>query len=123
MRHSGTVSDRTVRLEEGATVKLDPNASVRVVGDIKVPQPSKEQLQVNATNESDELPFTSYTIFKVVRYGSGWVDTGWSFDLSDTTRPKYQHCSYKQMVDEGLAGRMTIAITATPRRLPKQVQP
>src|SRR5262245_1347102 len=82
-------SGQTVKLDESATVRLDPNASVRVVGDVKMLQPSKQQLQVDTTSGSDELPFTSYTIFKTVRYGSGAVETAWAYDLSDTMRPKY----------------------------------
>src|SRR5262249_12562855 len=39
--------DQTIKLREGTTVRLDPNSSVRVVGDIKMPQPSKPQLQIN----------------------------------------------------------------------------
>jgi hypothetical protein len=44
---------QTVKLDEGATVKLDPTSSVRVVGDLKIdmPQPSKQQLQLDATTE------------------------------------------------------------------------
>jgi hypothetical protein len=57
---------QTVTLKEGAVVKLDPNSSIRVVGDLKydVPQPSKQQLQEDATIGDHELPFTSYVIFK-----------------------------------------------------------
>ena len=80
---------QTVKLDEGATLRLDPNASVRVAGDFKMPQPSKQQLQVDATSQNNELPFTSYTIFKSVSYGSGEVVSAWSYDLSDTMRPKY----------------------------------
>ena len=49
---------------DAATVKLDPNSSVRVVGDLKVdmPQPSKRQLQEEARPEvmSCPLPATRY---------------------------------------------------------------
>src|SRR5947209_17250164 len=91
---------QTIALEEGAVVKLDPTSSIRVVGDLKVdmPQPSKQQLQLETTTKSDELPFTNYTIFKSVAYGSGEVVTGWSFDLSDTLRPRNQFCYYTQKV-------------------------
>lgn len=43
-----------VRLNEGATVKIDQSSSVHVVGDLKVevPQPSKDQLQQDATSAS-----------------------------------------------------------------------
>ena len=69
-------SGQTVKLDEGATVKLDPNASVRIVGDLKMLQPSKQQLQMDSRSEDDELPFTSYTIFKDINYGSGRVRPG-----------------------------------------------
>src|ERR1700694_1863476 len=61
-----------VRFNEGATVKLDPNSTIRVVGDLKidVPQPSKQQLQLDTMSKSDELPFTNYTIFTDVKFGS-----------------------------------------------------
>jgi hypothetical protein len=109
-------SGQTVKFDESATVRLDPKSSVRVVGDVKMPQPSKQQLQVDTTSGSDELPFTSYTIFKTVRYGSGAVETGWAYDLSDTMRPKYQHCTYRESLDKGLAGKVTLAINGAPRR-------
>jgi len=53
--------------------------SVRVVGDLKIdmPQPSKQQLQLETTSASDELPFTNYTIFRSVNYDTGAVVTGW----------------------------------------------
>jgi hypothetical protein len=109
-------SGQTIRLEEGATVKLDPNASVRVTGDLKMPQPSKQQLQVDTTSQSNELPFTSYTIFKSVSYGSGAVESGWSYDLSDPIRPVSQHCHYKESVDKGIAGAVTLAVNGFPLR-------
>jgi hypothetical protein len=63
--------DQIVKLAEGAVVKLDPNSSVRVVGDLRVdvPQPSKQQLQLDATSGSKELPFTRYTVFKTGAFG------------------------------------------------------
>jgi hypothetical protein len=111
-------SGQTVNLEKGATVSLDPNSSVRVVGDFKLdmPQPSKQQLQLDTTSKSEELPFTNYTIFRSVSYGSGEVVTGWHFDLSDTLRPKNQFCYYTQNVEKGLAAKYTIAVNASPLR-------
>jgi hypothetical protein len=108
--------DQTIKLREGTTVRLDPNSSVRVVGDIKMPQPSKPQLQINTPSANDELPFTSYTIFKSVRYGSGMVESGWSYDLSDTGRPKFQYCQYREHLDKGLAGKITLAVNGYPRK-------
>lgn len=109
---------QTVKLAEGGIVKLDPNSSVRVVGDLKydVPQPSKQQLQETTTSGGHELPFTSYTIFKATNYGAGDVVTGWAFDLSDPIRPKYQYCYYLQSVSKGRAYKYTVAVDNAPRR-------
>jgi len=121
---SGTVSlssDSRLRLADGesvkidehtSTVKLDPNASVRVIGDLKVdvPQPSKEQLQQETTSKNDDLPITDYTIFRNGAYGSGQVVSGWSYDLADTIRPKFQYCYYTEDVTRGIATRLPLAI-------------
>src|SRR5260370_23646812 len=109
--------NQTVKLAEGAVVKLDPNSSVRVVGDIKVdvPQPSKQQLQLDATSGSKELPVTEYTVFKTVIYGTGYVVTAWNFEPTDTARPNYQRCYYEQTLDRGLAATQTIAVDGSPR--------
>jgi hypothetical protein len=109
-------NNQTVKLHEGTTVKLDPNSSVRVMGDIKMPQPSKQQLQMETTSANEELPFTSYTIFKSVSYGSGFVESGWSYDLSDTIRPRFQYCYYREPLDKGVAGRIVLAVNGSPRR-------
>jgi hypothetical protein len=107
---------QTVTLKDGATVKLDPNSAIRVVGDLKynLPQPSKQQLQEEATSRRNELPFTSYTIFKSTNFGAGEVVTGWVFDLSDPTRPNGQYCFYKQVISKGKAIKYTIAADGIP---------
>jgi hypothetical protein len=107
---------QTVTLKEGATVKLDPSSSMRVVGDLKydLPQPSKQQLQEDTTSKGHELPFTSYTVFKSTNYGAGQVETGWNFDLSDPIRPKKQYCNYRQTISKGKAVKYTIAVDGTP---------
>jgi len=111
-------SGQTVKLNEGASVKLDPDSFVRVVGDIKVdiPQPSKQQLQLDTTSGSKELPFTRYTVFKSATYGDGEVVTGWSFDLSDTNRPTSQRCYYEQVIGKNVSATQTLAFDASPRR-------
>jgi hypothetical protein len=111
-------SGQTVKLNEGATVKLDPNSSVRIVGDLKldIPQPSKQQLQLDTTSGSKELPFTRYTIFKSASYGEGEVVTGWNFDLSDTTRPTSQRCYYEKTLGKNVFATQTIAYDGSPRR-------
>jgi hypothetical protein len=108
---------QTIKLDENTTIKLDPSSSVRVAGDLKMPQPSKHQLQTDAATGNDELAFTSYTIFRDVPLGQGAVETGWYYDLSDTLRPRHQICNYRQALDEGLAGKITIAMDGSPKRL------
>jgi hypothetical protein len=109
--------NQAVKLAEDASAKLDPNSTVRVVGDLRVdvPQPSKQQLQLDTTSGSKELPFTQYTVFKGVAYGSGYVVTGWNFELSDPSHPFYQRCYYEQGFDQGLAPTQTIAVDGSPR--------
>lgn len=107
--------NQTLKLAERAVVKLDPNSSVRVVGDIKMPQPSAYQLQKDEMN-GDQLPFTTYTIFRSIDFGAGRVETGWNFDLSDTTRPKTQYCSYIQRIAKGTDVKDVIAINGVPHR-------
>lgn len=105
-----------VSLQDGTTVQLDSNSKVRVAGNLTVPQPSQHQLQPLATSKTDELPFTTYMIFRTVPLGTGVVETGWQYDLSDTIRPRFQHCYYRQNVDEGLVGKITIAFNGAPER-------
>lgn len=110
--------DQVVRLAEGSALKVDPASSIRVSGDFRtdVPQPSKRQLQLDATTSAKELPFTRYTVFKSAPFGAGVVVTGWNFDLSDTTRPQLQRCYYEQTLDKGISATQTIAIDGSPRR-------
>lgn len=110
--------DQKIKLDESTKVKVDPSSTVQVIGDLKVdmPQPSKRQLQLNATTGNNELPFTTYTIFKSVKFGSGYVDTGWNFDLSDTVRPKAQYCYYRQDITKGLGTKYMLAFDGSPRR-------
>jgi hypothetical protein len=107
-----------VKLADGAIVKLDPSSSIRVIGDLKfdMPQPSKQQLQLDATTKGNELPLTDYTIFRSVSLGSGEVVTGWNYALSDTTRPRLQYCYYTQTLEKGLAAKITLAFNGSPRR-------
>src|SRR5262249_13308475 len=49
-------SGQIITIDDSATVKLDPRSSVRVVGDMKldIPQPSKQQLQLETRSGSKE---------------------------------------------------------------------
>lgn len=111
-------SGQTVRLAEGSSVRIDPNSSIRVTGDLKneVPQPSKRQLQLDATAANRDLPFTRYTVFKSTAFGSGVVVTGWNFELTDPGRPQAQRCYYEQVLDKGIAATQTLALDGVARR-------
>jgi hypothetical protein len=107
-----------VRLEEGAMVKLAANSSVRVIGDLNVdmPQPSNGQLQLDTRGKSNDLPFTSYTIFRSVPYASGEVATGWAYELSDRQRPKAQYCYYATHSVDKRSTKYQIAFDGVPQR-------
>jgi hypothetical protein len=109
---------QTVKLDEGAMVKLAPNSSVRIIGNLKydIPQPSTQQLQLSAKDKNNELPFTTYTIFRSVPYATGDVVTGWNFELSDRQRPKFQYCYYALQVDKSRSIKYTIAFDGIPQR-------
>jgi hypothetical protein len=109
---------QTVKLDENSVLKLDPESTIRVVGDLKlqVPQPSKDQLQLDTTSGSKELPFTRYTIFKYTKYGAGEVVTGWAFELSDPTRPTIQRCYYEENLASGVSASQTLAFNGYPQK-------
>lgn len=109
---------QTVKLAENSAVKLDQDSSIRVVGDFKidVPQPSKQQLQLDTTSGSKELPFTNYTVFRYARFNSGSVVTGWSFELADPNRPNFQYCYYEETLANNVSASQTIGVNGLPRR-------
>jgi hypothetical protein len=111
-------SNQIIRLSEGTNVKLDPDSSVRIIGNMKVdvPQPSKQQLQLDTTNQSEQLPFTEYTVFRDVDYQKGHVVTGWNYDLTDQIRPRSQICYYEEGHAQGVSARYTLAVNNYPRR-------
>jgi hypothetical protein len=53
-----------------------------------------------------------------VTYGSGYVVTGWNYDLKDASQPFFQRCYYEQPLEHGLAATQTIAVNGSPRREP-----
>ncbi|WP_315736542.1 hypothetical protein [Bradyrhizobium sp. SZCCHNR1093] len=108
---------QTVGLDPATTVSLDPDSTVKMIGDFKldVPQPSKEQLQVDTTSISKELPSTRYTVFRFVRFGSGSVVTAWNFELTDTATPNFQRCYYEEILSSGVSAIQNIAFNGLPK--------
>jgi hypothetical protein len=99
-----------VRLAAGQTVRLQEGSTV------DMPQPSSQQLGLGIKANTNELPFTSYTIFRSVPYAAGTVMTGWNFELADRTKPNFQHCLYVVNVEEGVSAKYAIAFNGTPER-------
>jgi hypothetical protein len=110
--------NQIIHLSDGATVKLDPSSSVQIIGNMKldVPQPSKQQLQLDTTSQNEQLPFTEYTVFKDVNYEKGHVVTGWNYDLTDPMRPQSQICYYEEKASQGVSARYTLSVNNYPRR-------
>lgn len=110
--------DQIVSLAANATLKIDPDSSIRVVGDFKVdvPQPSKQQLQIDAVSSSKETPFTRYTVFKSARVGSGNVVTGWVFELADPLNPSSQYCYYSEMLANNVSVSQAVGKNGLPLR-------
>ena len=81
-----------------------------------MPKPSNQQLQLETTSASNDLPFTNYTIFRNVSFELGEVVTGWNYDLIDPLRPKSQYCYYEPNGNNDLSVRYTLAINNS--RLP-----
>ena len=109
---SGTVAlapGSSVELKKGQMVILDPNAHVEVdptsvihvEAAVKnsVPVPSDRQLQVDAADSKNGIFGTSYTVFKTIEYKSGFVVTGWQYDVSQPNMPRHQYCYYTRTVD------------------------
>jgi hypothetical protein len=96
---------------------LEPNSTVRAVGDLKLdnPQPTRQQLQIDTKTKNEILPFTAYTIFRNVSVPGGAVVTGWSYSLTDTTRPRGQYCYYTKKIDSGIAAKYTLAFDGHPQ--------
>jgi hypothetical protein len=116
---------QTVKLEQRSPLKLDPNSSVRIVGNLKVdvPQPSKEQLQVDLPSKSGERPLTDYTIFRSVKYSDGSVDTGWNFEPSDPSRPRFQHCYYQSQIINGKHVKIVLGVNGAPLKSSSTAKP
>ncbi len=108
---SGTVvlaPGSSVELKKGQTVKLDSNAYVEVDPSVirveggannAAPRPSDRQLQVDAVDLKNKVFGTSYTVFKTIKYNSGFVVTGWEYSVNQPNRPLQQYCYYKRSID------------------------
>jgi len=90
-----------VILDPNAHVEVDPTSVIHVEAAVKnsVPVPSDRQLQVDAADSKNGIFGTSYTVFKTIEYKSGFVVTGWQYDVSQPNMPRHQYCYYTRTVD------------------------
>lgn len=112
------LNTQSIRLDtDGATVKLDPYASVKLdASTIPVmPRPSAQQLQADQQPASNVQPVTNYTVFKAVNFAKGEVVTGWSFHSNEDVQPYRQYCYYIQggYDDNNLSMRYNIAVNGS----------
>ena len=112
----GAKLEGTVKLADGSSVKLDPNATVRLDThiDINGPRPTDQQLAPNAMPPSAVKPVTNYTIFKSVKFDQGEVVTGWNYTTSADTKPNLQYCYYTHLTGENVSARFTIGTDGLP---------
>ena len=96
-----------LKLDPDTTVKLDPNARLRVSAGGETPRPTTDQMRPGQTTQSGGKAVTNYTIFKSVPFGRGKVTTGWSFASSEEASPSSQYCYYA----EGGGADPTVEVT------------
>ncbi len=71
LRETVLKTEGTVQLADGSTVKLDPNAKVRVEGTVRqcrAGRPTDEQMAPDAMPASAVKPVTNFTIFKTIKF-------------------------------------------------------
>jgi hypothetical protein len=88
---------QTVSLDARSRVFLDPNAMVRVEGDINIPVPSVSIPQNTVGRSGGAIPIiTNFTVFKRLPYQKGDVWTGWQFLTSAQRFPTSEYCYYTE---------------------------
>jgi hypothetical protein len=93
--------DGPLKLEPEATVKLDPKATVKVTGGGETARPTDRQLQPDAKPPSGGPAVTNFTIFKSVKFGQGSVVTGWKFSTNEQAAPSEQYCYFTESTGTG----------------------
>lgn len=97
---------QTVGIDPNARVGLEPDATVKVVGDLAVPAAPAAP----AASKKGSKIITDYTVFKRVAYQNGSVFTGWNFASSTDNRPTSQYCYYAETLGEGTSARLNLAL-------------
>jgi hypothetical protein len=91
---------QVVHLDPNAAVGLDPGASVKVAGQIKIETPSLPPPPPSSVSRSlgptARAMVTNFTVFKTVKFGRGEVQTGWVFASSNQQVPTTQYCIYME---------------------------
>ena len=97
---------RVVKLAEGGTVRLTDSSTVRLAdGEVRLEQPSVMPRAAVNNGSHDPAIQTSVTVFKTVKYGAGYVETGWKFANGAAKTPDSQYCHYRQFLGDSNTAR------------------
>jgi hypothetical protein len=88
--------DQTVTLDPMSRVRLEPNASVKADGELRVYAPSISPQPSERSAKNTPAAVTDFTIFKQVAFEKGTVMTGWRFLTSAQKTPSSQYCYYTE---------------------------
>lgn len=88
---------QTLSLDTSSRVLLDPSAHVRADGDISVQGPTISMPQPPSNRSPAPIPnIANFTVFKAVKFETGFVQTGWIFLTSAQRFPTQQYCYYSE---------------------------
>ena len=86
---------RTVKLEQPAMVRLTDGGTIRLDQSSMIPRAA-----TSAGGSHDPAIQTSVTVFKTVKYGAGYIETGWKFANGAAKTPDSQYCHYRQFLGD-----------------------
>jgi hypothetical protein len=98
-------------LKPDQTLRLDPNASLKVesggTGRMQDTYPRFDPLTNPAQPKSGGKVATRYTVLKEVKYAKGAVMTAWTFASNESAKPDRQRCYYSERTDQSSVLRVT----------------
>lgn len=107
---------QTVSLDGSTRISLDPSATVRADGEIRIDSSAVTSSAGSASKPSVAAPsIVNFTVFKGVPFDKGSVQTGWIFLTSAQKSPTQQYCYYTEAADT--PGRNYVLDIAVDRKL------
>ena len=116
------MADGKVVLADGGMVSIDPNATVKIVGEVAsgnnaALQRQLEEIQKQPRSDSTVIK-RKVTVFNSVAYAGGDVTTGWEYTDGGADKPSDQFCYYRandRVIDLAQGGKV---LRANSRKLP-----